>query len=100
MFRFHRIARASRGNFPRAVQWAKEVAEYINENYAPVSVQAYSELFGDSGMVHWYADYEDLATIEKFNAQLLADQGYWAMINEGADLFIEGSVHDTLIQSI
>ena len=100
MFRFHRIARVSRGKFQEAVQWAKEVAGYINTKYAPVSVQAYAELFGDVGMVHWYADYEDLATIEKFNAQLLADQGYWAVLNKGADLFIEGSLHDTLIQSV
>ena len=100
MFRFHRIARVSRGKFLEAVQWAKEVAGYINTKYAPVSVQAYAELFGDVGTVHWYADYEDLATIERINAQLLTDQGYWAMLNKAADLFIEGSVHDTLIQSL
>ena len=100
MFRFHRIARASRGKLPEALQWAKEVAGYINTKYSPVSVQAYSELFGDVGTVHWYADYEDLATIERINARLLTDQGYWAMLNKAADLFIEGSGHDTLIQSL
>jgi len=46
MFRFHRTARVSRGKFPEAAQWAKEVAGYINTKYAPVSVQAYAELFG------------------------------------------------------
>ncbi len=100
MFRFHRTAQASRGKFLEAVQWAKEVAGYINTKYAPVSVQAYLEAFGDTGTVHWYSDHEDLATIEKLNAQLLADQEYLAMLNKAADLYIEGSVHDTLIQSL
>ena len=100
MFRFHRTARASRGKFPEAAQWAKEVAGYINTKYAPGSVQAYAEAFGDLGTVHWYADYEDLATIERINAQLLTDQGYWALLNKANDLFIEASVHDTMIQSL
>ena len=100
MFRFHRTARASRGKFPEAAQWAKEVAGYINTKYAPGSVQAYAEAFGDLGTVHWYADYEDLATIEKLNAQLLADPEYGAMLKKSADLYIEGSLHDTLIQSL
>lgn len=100
MFRFHRTARISRGKLLEAPQWAKEVAEYITSKYSPVSVQAYSEVFGNVGTVHWYADYEDLATLERINAQLLTDQGYLAMLNKAADLFIEGSIHDTLIQSL
>lgn len=100
MFRFHRTGHASRGKFLEALQWAKEVAEYINTNYSPVSVQAYSEVFGDLGKVHWYADYEDLATIERINAQLQTDQGYQAMIKKSENLFIEGSGQDTLIQSL
>ncbi len=100
MFRFHRTARISRGKLPDGVQWAKEVAGYINTKYAPVSVQAYAEVFGDIGKIHWYADYEDLATVERINAQLQADQGYWALLGKAADLFVEGSVHDTLIQSL
>ena len=99
MFRFHRIARVGRGNFQAAIQFAKEVAEHINTRYPPVSVQTFLELFGDYGTIHWYADYEDLASIEKFNAQLLMDQEYWAILNKATDLFIEGSVRDTLIQS-
>ncbi len=100
MYRFHRTGYASRGELLEASQWAKEVAGYLTKKYSPVSVQAYSEIFGDYSAVHWYADYEDLATLEKVNAQLLTDQGYLAMLNKSADLFVEGSVHDTLIQSL
>lgn len=100
MFRFHRISRAKIGKFRDAVLWAKDVAEYLNTNYAPVSVQAYAELFGEVNTIHWYADYEDLAALERMNAQLMADQGYQALLNKANDLFIEGGTQDTLIQSI
>lgn len=100
MFRLHRTTRISRGKGLEALQWAKEVAGYVNKKYAPVSVQAYSEVFGDVGTIHWHADSEDLATIEKFNAQLLTDQEYQALLKKATDLFIEGSTHDTLIQSL
>ena len=100
MFRLHRTGHVSRGKALEGIKWAKEVAEYINARYAPISVQAYSEIFGAIGTVHWYADYEDLATLERFNGQLLMDQEYQALISKTADLFIEGSFHDTLIQSL
>ena len=41
-----------------------------------------------------------MAAWEKVNAQLLADQGYWALLNEAADLFVDGGTHDTLLQSL
>lgn len=100
MYRLQRTGNISRGKVLEARQWAKEVAEYINKNYAPVSVQAYSEIFGDIGKVYWYTDAEDLASIEDFNAQLLMDQGYQALVNKTADLFVKGSIHDRLIQSL
>ncbi len=56
--------------------------------------------FSDVGNIHWYGDFEDLATFQRINAQLVADQGYWAMINKAAALFIEGTSHDTLLNSV
>ena len=100
MFRFQRSARAKGGKALEAVQFAKEVAGYINTKYAPVSVQVYTEQFGDLNTIYWYADYKDLATIEGINAQILTDQDYWAIVSKATDLFIEGSLHDTLMSSV
>ena len=100
MIRFWRSGQTKNGKFLDGVRFAKEVAEYINAKYAPVSVQVYTELFGDLNTIYWYADYKDLATIESINAQLLADQGYWAIVSKGTEWFIEGSFHDTLTRSV
>lgn len=100
MFRFQRTAQVRSGKGAEAIQWAKEIAKYLNEKYPPASYQAYIELFGDFGKVHWHSDFEDLATFEKINAQLMTDQEYGARLNEAGELFIEGGTHDTLIQSL
>lgn len=99
MYRFQRMARSSQGRFLEAAQWAKEVAEYISENFG-VTVTAYSEIFGDNGTLHWYADYESLAQLEQVNMKLNADQQYLNMLEKSVGMFIEGSVHDTLVRSL
>jgi Family of unknown function (DUF6039) len=100
MYRFQRTAQARSGKGAEAIQWAKKISEYLNKKFAPLSNQAYTEVFGDYFKVHWYTDFEDLAAYEKITVQLLTDQEYWAMLNEGAALFIEGATRDTLIQSL
>ena len=100
MYRFQRTARARGGKAMEAVQFAKEVAGYINAKYAPVSLQVYTELFGDVNTIYWYAEYKDLASLETIIGQLNADQEYWAILGKAADLFVEGSLHDTLMMSI
>lgn len=101
MIRFRRSAQAKNDKFfLDGVRIAKEVAEYINAKYAPVSVQVYTELFGNFNTIHWYIDYKDLATLESISKQLLADQEYLAIVSKGDELSIEGSIHDTLMRSL
>lgn len=38
--------------------------------------------------------------MEAYNAQVMADKEYWAIVNKkAAEIFIEGSIHDTLMSS-
>ena len=101
MVRFHRSARISKGAMlPEALKWAKEVAEYLNSNYPETAVLVFVEQYGAAGTIHWYADYEDIATLDRLGSQLLADEGYQAILNKSTDLFIEGSTNDTLMASV
>jgi hypothetical protein len=90
--------RAARG--AEATQWAKEIAEYLNANYSHTHVQAYSEQFGAFGTLHWMSDFESMASMGEFMAQLQQDEDYVAITSRAADLVIEGSVHDTLMMSL
>jgi len=103
VFRLHRSARARRDKVREANAWAKEVADYLSAKYAPITVQAYAERFGDVGTVHFFSDYKDLATLERFWGLWRIDQEYRSMLEKAPELFIEereGSFHDTLMQML
>lgn len=100
MIRHQRSGRAKVGKAMEVIQFAKEVADFVNTKYAPVSVQVYSELFGELNTIYWQTDYDDLATLEDIHAKLMADRDYLAIVSKGSDIFIEGSLHDTLMKSV
>ena len=99
MVRFQRSARIAGGKGPEGIQWAKEVAEYINNKYQ-TQIGVHVELFGDVGTVYWITDYEDLAAVDRVNKQLQSDEGFQGMVKKAPDLFIEGSVKDVLMESV
>ena len=53
MVRWVRKGRAKAGKMSQAVQWAKEIAEYINKKHG-VPVAAYVEKFGEIGTIRWF----------------------------------------------
>jgi hypothetical protein len=94
----HIVARAAMGKAQEAAQFAREITAYVNENYPEASsIEVFSEVFGDAGTIHWFVDYPDLATLESVLVRLQSDQRYQALLVEAADLFIEGSAHETLM---
>lgn len=103
MIRLQRTARISRGKVEAASQFAKEVAEYLKSKYPQVlAIGAYTELFGYVNTIHWFSDYESLSTLGNVHTQLASDKGYQDRLRKSAEegLLIEGSIHDTLVQSL
>ena len=98
--RTHRMARISGGKMLEAIQFAKEVTDYINNKYPQIPTRVYSEAFGAVGTIHWFSECKDLATLERTIQQLFADPGYLSILSKAIGLFIDGSVHDTLMISI
>jgi len=100
MVRWTRSARvASSGKFAQAIQWAKEIAEFDNKKYK-VQVSVYMDSFGELGTIRWFIDFADLAALEKFMNQVLGDQEHWQKVGPFADLFIQDSMYDTVMQSV
>ena len=101
MYRFHRSGRAaSFTQFPVVVQWAKEVADYVSTNYPEATVHVFTEQFGATGTIHWHADYDDIATLDRVGNQLATDEAYNALIGKSKGYFIQGSLRDTLLLSV
>jgi len=95
MYKFVRSAKV-KASFPAALEWAKEVTEYINNKHSPPKVSVYTGMFGDVNTIFWEAEHKDLASLEAVFAKLTSDPGYWALVDKATGLFIEGSVHDSI----
>ena len=100
MIRWMRSAQVARGCQARAMQYAKEMAEFAQKYDGVGACTASVDAFGQSMTVRWMIDYEDLATLEKAMNQLFADQEYWASIEKNKELFLEGSVQDVVMRAI
>jgi hypothetical protein len=100
MVRWMRSVRVSAGNFPQALQWAKEMAEFVKKYEGLSSIEVYMDTFGEVGTLRWFVDYPDLATLEKVQDQVRADQEYWKRINQTKGLFIEGSPMDVVMSAV
>ena len=99
MVRWTRSAQIASGKFPQASQWAKEIAEFSNKKYK-TQTSVYIDSFGEYGKIRWFCDFADFAAWEKVGSQLMADQEYLQKVNKAADLFIHGSVFDSVMRAI
>jgi hypothetical protein len=103
MIRLQWTARISRGKNPGAIQWAKELADYLRSKYPGIlAIGAYDEHFGNVNTIHIISDYENLATLEAVESQFPSDLAFQDLFNKSneAGLFIEGSIHGTLLKSL
>jgi uncharacterized alpha/beta hydrolase family protein len=100
MIRWTRSLLISSGKyFPQAMQWAKDIAEFVNKKYK-IQVSVYMDSFGAIGTIRWFCDYADLATMEKVRNQIDTDQEYWQKVIQASDFIMQGSVHDTVMRAI
>lgn len=100
MIRFHRSIRSARSNAAEAIEWAKEVADYLNGKYAGTNVQVFAHRFGDVSTIVWEVDFDTLANLDDYQHTLNSNEEYWAVVAKGVGLFVEGSVHDTVLESL
>ena len=97
--RLHRTVQISAPRAAEAVQFATEVAQYINANSSDLRVTAQVERFG-AQRIHWFADADDIAALDRGQNALLVDEGYLATVAKGVELFIDGSLQDTVTVSL
>ncbi len=99
MVRWMRTGQASGLKAREAMQWAKEVVEYVNTKHGG-HLSVYYDAFGEYATIRWFVDEESLAVLEQKLGQLMTDQGYWQLVAKAKDLFIEGSIKDTVMRAI
>ena len=98
MVRWTRSARMIHGKEPQALQWAKELTDWANKKYSG-HLSVYMDCFGEVGTLRWFADFENLAGVEKRLQELTADQEFSQRASQVPTLF-EGSVFDTVMATL
>jgi len=53
MIRFQKTAIARGVNTLKAIQWAKEITEFINKKHAQIKLQVVSGRFAPYGSIYW-----------------------------------------------
>ncbi len=100
MIRYVRSARSIYGRGGEAINWANEVAGYINTQYTEVKVSVFTVRFGSMNNIYWYVDVEDLAALDRWQKQIGADRGYRDLRRKAVDLFMQDSVQDMVLSSV
>jgi hypothetical protein len=93
MIRFERTALPKIGRMPQALQWARAFAGFMKERYG-VEVRVFTE---SSGRLHWHADYTSWDAFGSVRQASVTDSDYWGHIGRAADIFVEGTLQDTLL---
>ncbi len=96
MVRFQRSVVPTIGKFPEAVEFAKQITNYIKGKYkTDTSVYTRSD-----GTLYWITNYEDFDAFGRIRTQIVTDKEYWSMVKKASNLFVEGSVEDILLTPI
>ena len=98
MVRWTRSARIAPGKDTQAIQWAKELTDWINKKYSG-HLSVYMDCFGEAGTLRWFEDFENLAAVEKRMQQGMGDQEFWQKVSQVPTMF-QGGVFDTVMAAL
>ncbi len=97
MYLFSRRARLAGGNTRKAMAWATEITEQVNQ-LTGINVALYSQVFSpEVGTLVWASFVPDLATLESAGDKMAVDDKLTTLADKGAQFTI-GGLDDHLAQ--
>ena len=99
MIAFTRTASVAPGKLGSAVAFAREIAAHFQKTY-DVKLEVLMPIGGNPNRISWAARYDSLATWESLGNKMLADPVYMAMVTQGSENFIAGSVEDSIWRTL
>ncbi len=96
MIRFQRRAVPRISKYRQAMEWAQALAKYMKDSHG-VDFRIYVE---SEGTIHWIADYPSYESYGKVRMATQKDSDYWNYISRASDLFVEGSIQDTVLSAV
>jgi hypothetical protein len=100
MIRFQRSTRSAPNKDLEAIVWAKEITTFLNGKYPEAHVHIFAHRFGIIDTLAWQVDFDSLASLDKYQKTLNADEEYFALVNKSTGLFMGNSLVDTVFESL
>jgi len=88
----------ARGKNREATGFAASVSDYF-ENLTGIPLLWGLEVGGTVGKIHWFADYENMASLEASLGLTMTDEGYQRLLDTSVDYF-SGAAEDTLVYTM
>lgn len=96
MYRFTRTATLNNAAYtPMAMNFATEVCGYLNKTYK-LNMKVGMEMFGDLKL-YWQFEVDSLENLAAVNTKLMQDKTYWAMLDKTKEIWVHGSLKDTVV---
>ena len=93
------VMTAKSGKTRESIASAKAGVDYVNNKYG-LKAEIHMQVFGGiAGTIYLIADYEDLASAQAMQSQVLADEKYWELVQKMADV-MESPPTITLLQPV
>jgi hypothetical protein len=83
-----------------AMTWAKELLDYMTTIHGKPTINLFRSRFGNVSTLCWTIDFKDLEALETWQRKIGADAGYLALVKDSLDTIIEGTVEDTILESV
>jgi hypothetical protein len=87
-----------RGN--QAMNWARELTDYVNTTFGPPQFSLFRSRFGKLSNICWTGDFQDLNALETWQHKVGADKSYREMVKKSFAFVIPGSVEDAVLESV
>ncbi|MDQ2928421.1 MAG: hypothetical protein M3R22_09695 [Pseudomonadota bacterium] len=94
-----RTASIMPGKGPDAWAFAHKVAAYWKKHFGH-ELELLRPIGGNPGRIAWSAHYDSLAAYEQVQARILQDKKYSTLLVAAGGLFVPGSLHDDIWQTV
>jgi hypothetical protein len=98
MIRLQRTMKVKRGK--HAMKWAKELFDYMTTTHGKPTIHLFRSRFGNVSTLYWTVDFKDIDSLLTWQQKIGADAGYLELVKNSLDIIMEGTIEDTILESI
>jgi hypothetical protein len=98
MTRLQRTMKVKRGK--RSITWAKEMFDYMNTTHGKPTIHLFRSRFGNVSTLFWTVDFKDLEALLTWQRKVGVDAGYLQLAKDSLEIIIDGTVEDTILESV